>query len=126
MENPNKNALRAAVLFLLGIAIGIGAGAIKIEQLRQEEQDAAESFTLNNARNLAQIKDEMQAQETYYIRELNLYRSAAGVRYVPPSDTDRASGTVCTQQFAAPGAPGFGIRSWKPRGDGRCYDEDAP
>jgi hypothetical protein len=126
MENPSRNALRGAVLFVLGIAIGISAGAIKIEQLRDEEKTGFESYSLANARNLAQAEDERRDLETYYIRELNFYRRAVGVRYIPPSDTDRASGMICAQQFGTPGGAGFGVRSWKPREDGRCYDEDAP
>lgn len=123
MENPSKQTDRALLFILLGITIGFVPGWIRVDQMRQE----AESRETFHLRAIADLKRQMHDEENYYMQQMHIVRSAAGIRMTPPTETDRSIGTTCAEEFfAVPGQiVGSGVRSWRPRADGRCYQEDA-
>jgi hypothetical protein len=120
MENPTKKTIQALLFVLLGIAIGLAPGAIKIDEMRQ----AAENAEAFHARSMADLKKQMHDQEWYYIKQMSVYQRALGIRRVVPTETDKAGGTTCAEEFALSTGAVNGVRSWKPRDDGRCYAED--
>jgi hypothetical protein len=123
MENPGKQIVRAIQFLILGVLIGVIPGRIRIEQMRQE----AESRETFHLRAIADLKRQMHDEENYYMQQMHIFRSAAGIRMTPPTETDRSIGTTCAEEFfTVPGQiVGSGVRSWRPRADGRCYQEDA-
>jgi hypothetical protein len=121
MENPAKQTVRAILFVILGIFIGFIPGLIRMDQMRQD----AESAAAFNARSMAQLKDDMHDEQMYYMKQMAIYRHQLGLRLSAPTPTDVASGTTCAEEFGVMGQAGGGVRSWKPRADGRCYAEDA-
>jgi hypothetical protein len=122
MENPTKKTIQAVLFVLLGIAIGLAPGAIKIDEMRQ----AAENSEAFHARSMADLKKQMKDEEWYYIKQMSVYQRALGIRRVAPTETDKAGGTTCAEEFTSVSGLTnlIGARSWKPRDDGRCYAED--
>jgi hypothetical protein len=110
----------------MGIVIGLVPGAIKIDQMRQARENA-EAFHL---RSIADLKRQLHDEQFYYMKQMAIYRHALGIRLVPPTSTDVSSGMTCDEEYVsasvATNGRVNGIRSWKPREDGRCYAEDAP
>jgi hypothetical protein len=123
MENPTKKTIQAVLWVLLGIAIGLVPGAIKIDEMRQ----AAENAEAFHARSMADLKKQMKNEEWYYIKQMSVYRAELGIRRAVSTETDKALGITCAEEFttsASPTGMPNGVRSWKPRNDGRCYAED--
>lgn len=124
MENPTKKTIQAMLLVLLGIGIGLVPGAIKIDEMRQ----AAENSEAFHARSMADLKKQMKDEEWYYIKQMSVYRTELGIRRTVPTETDKVLGITCAEEFTtftSPNGMFNGVRSWKPRDDGRCYAEDA-
>jgi hypothetical protein len=122
MENPAKKTLRTVGFIVLGMVLGFIPGAIKVDEMRR----AAENAEAFNLRSMADLKKQMHDEENYYLNELHVYRTAAGIRRVLPTATDESMGMTCAEEYGTPGQIiSSGVRSWKPRSDGRCYAEDA-
>jgi hypothetical protein len=64
MENPNKKFWPGAMLFLLGMAVGIFPGAIKLDQMtRQTETERAETAKLNDGLRKGMMNYQQQLAE---------------------------------------------------------------
>jgi hypothetical protein len=121
MENPSRRTLRNILWLLTGVAIGLGAGAIKIDEMRH----AAAVTAAANAQQIAGLKAEIDARRIFFFNETQFYRRQLGLRRTIPTPTDVADGMTCSEAFQVPGQDVTGVRSWKPRADGNCYAEDA-
>ncbi len=121
MDNPAGKVWRSVGLVFLGIFIGFVPGLIRVDQMKQDAENS-ETFHL---RAVADLKRQMHDEETFYLKQMSIYRAELGIRRVPPTQTDKAIGIICAEEFGVGQIVGSGIRSWKPRSDGRCYAEDA-
>jgi hypothetical protein len=125
MENPGRKTLRTMLFLLLGMAIGVIPGAIRIDELHRQIADIS-SANQANLQKIADLSRKLHDDQYYYMKQMAVYRHALGIRLIPPSATDVSIGMSCAESFGPPApAVGSGVRSWKPRADGRCYAEDA-
>jgi hypothetical protein len=95
MDNPAKRRLNAACLVILGIAIGLVPGAIKMDQMRQ----AAENSEAFHLRSMADLKHQLHDEQMYSMKQMALHRHALGIRLVLPTATDASMGMTCAEEY---------------------------
>jgi hypothetical protein len=128
MENPGRKTLRVMLFLLLGMAIGVIPGAIRIDELHRQMENIS-SANQANLQKIADLSRKLHDDQYYYMKQMAVYRHALGIRLVPAPESAKTDGMICNEEYvsAATATNGMvrGIRSWKPRADGRCYAEDS-
>jgi hypothetical protein len=121
LQNLNMIKTWPLVFTLIGFMLGLIPGIVQVQRMRAEVRAATEA----NAAEIEQLRKTMRSATTYYRNEISAYQALANVRPSKPGNVEKSAGMTCNQDFGPLSGAGSGVRSWRPRGDGRCYVEDA-
>jgi len=121
--NPRRR-MSPAILILLGVAIGLVFHIVQIERMRAQVRAMRQEVEKTSAET-EQLRKTLHESAAYYRSELSTYEQLANVRPAKPNETDKSIGMTCSQEFGPEYGAGSGVRSWRPRADGRCYSADA-
>lgn len=120
--NPKKTW--PLVFTLIGFMLGLVPGIVQVQRMRDQVR-AAIAAEENNAAETERLRKIMRDAAAYYRGEIAEYQQLANIRPSNPGKTEKAVGMTCTQEFGPAYGAGSGVRSWRPRADGRCYMADA-